>query len=85
LGCEDESSITDITILPDGRIYLFGASAAVLEMLCDIPLHDPALRRRMDHLGGAEAGPCPVAGDPNEACPSQGSAPAERPREDLTS
>jgi hypothetical protein len=55
LGMEDESSLSEISILPDGRVYLFGASRQVLELLQAIPLGDPALAERIDGLHMVEA------------------------------
>ena len=51
---EDDSSISEINILPDGRVCLFGASQQVLEMLDAIPLGDPALRSRIECLRAAD-------------------------------
>ena len=48
MSLEDDSSISEINILPDGRVCLFGASRQVLEMLDAIPLGDPALRSRIE-------------------------------------
>ena len=50
LHLDDQSAISEITILPDGRVYLFGASRQVLEILYAIPLGDPALKRRIECL-----------------------------------
>ena len=50
VSLEDDSSISEINILPDGRVCLFGASQQVLEVLDAIPLGDPALRNRIDGL-----------------------------------
>jgi hypothetical protein len=33
---EDETTITEITIQPDGRIYVFGTSRQVLDVLADL-------------------------------------------------
>lgn len=41
---EDESPWTEITIQPDGRVYVFGMSRAVLEVIAQLPTDDPALR-----------------------------------------
>ncbi len=56
---EDESSISEINILPDGRICIFGTSLQVLEMLDAIPLGDPALRRRVEAVCMVKARPGP--------------------------
>jgi hypothetical protein len=55
LNPEDDSSISEINILPDGRVCLFGASRQVLEMLDAIPLGDPALRNRIERLRTEES------------------------------
>jgi hypothetical protein len=34
----NESSVTDIEIAPDGRLFLFGASRELLELLLDVGL-----------------------------------------------
>ena len=33
MNAEDETNITDIEFMPDGRIYVFGTSPEVLEVL----------------------------------------------------
>ena len=50
VSLEDDSSISEINILPDGRVCLFGASQQVLEILDAIPLGDPALKSRIESL-----------------------------------
>jgi hypothetical protein len=50
MNLEDESSISEINILPDGRVCLFGASQQVLEILGSIPLGDPSLKSRIERL-----------------------------------
>jgi hypothetical protein len=47
---EDEPTISEINILPDGRVCLFGASQQVLEVLDAIPLGDLALKGRIERL-----------------------------------
>jgi hypothetical protein len=49
----DETAITEITILPDGRIYLFGASRRVMTVLKDLCPHDTALLARIAHSARA--------------------------------
>jgi hypothetical protein len=46
----DETSMSDISIGPDGRIYVFGASAAVLEALAAAGFGGDVLRQRLEHL-----------------------------------
>ena len=47
---EVESAISEINILPDGRVCVFGALQGVLEILDAIPLDDSALQRRIECL-----------------------------------
>jgi hypothetical protein len=54
---DDETSITEITIAPDGRIYVFGASQGVLEVLDELALGDAAVRERVEHVRSLAAGP----------------------------
>jgi hypothetical protein len=54
VNLEDESSLTEISILPDGRVYLFGASRQVLEVLNAVPLGDPTLAERVRILRETE-------------------------------
>jgi hypothetical protein len=76
LNSEDESSLSEISILPDGRVYLFGASRQVLELLQAIPLGDPALAERIEGLRA-------VAGL-KENCLAQNDGSSETLREDIT-
>jgi hypothetical protein len=46
----DESSISEITILPDGRIYVFGMSRQVLEVIESFQVDDPRVRRLSQHV-----------------------------------
>lgn len=47
---DDETAITEISFLPDGRICLFGASREVLELLGRLNLGDSALGSRLTSL-----------------------------------
>ena len=42
---EDETCITEITFQPDGRIYVFGTSREMLEILECLQPHDARLNR----------------------------------------
>ena len=42
---EDETDITEITIQPDGRVYVFGASRGVLDLLAELCPEDLRLQR----------------------------------------
>jgi hypothetical protein len=54
VSLEEDSTISEINILPDGRVCVFGASRQVLELLDAIPLGDPALESRIESLRAAE-------------------------------
>lgn len=56
VSADDESSVTEINILPDGRIFLFGASQQVLDVLAAIPLEDRTLKSRIERIHTADAG-----------------------------
>ena len=43
---DDETAVTEISFLPDGRICLFGASREIVELLCQLDLGDPSLLAR---------------------------------------
>jgi hypothetical protein len=47
---EDETTMTEITILPDGRLYVFGMSRPVLEMLRLLETGNPRLERLEEQL-----------------------------------
>jgi hypothetical protein len=45
----DETAISEISIAPDGRVYVFGASAAILEIMGKLDARDQMLRHRIEH------------------------------------
>lgn len=47
---ESESPWTEITIQPDGRVYIFGMSKAVLEVMSGLPTQEPTLSRLLEHI-----------------------------------
>jgi hypothetical protein len=49
-GAEDETLVTDITIGPDGRVFVFGTSRPVLEVLEALNPADPRLRRLLEQV-----------------------------------
>lgn len=51
---EDETAISEISILPDGRVCVFGASRQVIEALAVLDPDDLALRRRIERLEALE-------------------------------
>lgn len=65
---DDETSITELTIGPDGRLFLFGASAPVLEAIEATGMGGEALRRRIERLRAvlpAENGVQPTGNEEN--------------------
>lgn len=54
MQADDETSITDIEIGPDGRIYIFGASREILELLQDLGFADEHLRVRLAAMKRSE-------------------------------
>jgi hypothetical protein len=46
----EETDVTEITIQPDGRLYVFGASRDVLEALDAINPRDARLRAVLAHV-----------------------------------
>jgi hypothetical protein len=47
----DETAITEITIRPDGRIYVFGLSREVVEALAGLWPRDSVLQSRLAPIG----------------------------------
>ncbi len=47
---DDETAISEITIRPDGRVYVFGMSRQVLEGLECLQTGDPRLERLQEQL-----------------------------------
>jgi hypothetical protein len=45
---EEEQEMTEITIYPDGRVFVFGMSVSVLEILNHLQPHDERLRRLVE-------------------------------------
>jgi len=55
--CNDETLTTELTIAPDGRVYVFGTSREMLEVLETLKPHDPKLQRllaRVREIEGAQ-------------------------------
>jgi hypothetical protein len=51
IHASDESSLTEIEIMPDGRIFLFGASRKVLEVVDTIQSgRDPSVSMRLEQF-----------------------------------
>jgi hypothetical protein len=53
MNAEDETNVTDIELLPDGRICVFGASAEVLTVLDQLQCGtDPSVSDRLRRRSG---------------------------------
>jgi len=52
----DESNLTELEIGPDGRIYVFGASSEILELLDKIRFGDNRLGDRLQQIKSARSG-----------------------------
>ncbi len=52
---EDETTITEISIEPDGRVYVFGTSRQVLQLLQNLDPGDQKLARLLSHVRAVEA------------------------------
>ncbi len=50
ISAEDETAMTDIHIASDGRVFVFGASGQVLEMLSELGWGDDNLQARLEFL-----------------------------------
>jgi hypothetical protein len=61
----DLSAECTITIQPDGRIYAFGITRPLVELLAAIPTNDERTRRLLDVLRGAPES-VPTAVPPGE-------------------
>ncbi len=62
---DDETAVSEITILQDGRVFVLGASRQVLEILEVLSPEDAGLKQRLEHAGGEEARSARVS-DPAE-------------------
>lgn len=51
----EETELTEITLQPDGRIYVFGASRDVLEVMNSINPRDAHVRAVLDCVRQVEA------------------------------
>jgi hypothetical protein len=52
MEADDETAVSEITILPDGRVFVLGASPQVLEILETLGPEDAALKQRLRHARG---------------------------------
>ena len=51
---EQESAMTEITILPDGRVFVFGTSRPILEVLHQLEPNSPKLLRLLQQVRDME-------------------------------
>lgn len=63
LQADEETPITEISFLPDGRVCVFGMSREVLQVLGELSLGDPALARRYERLCASAARHASSSGD----------------------
>jgi hypothetical protein len=53
---QEESQISELTIMPDGRVYAFGTTRKVLEILQSLDPRDEALQRILTRVRDLEQG-----------------------------
>ena len=51
----NEKNTTELTIAPDGRVFVFGTSRPILEILAALQPTDPKVRRLLEHVRALEA------------------------------
>jgi hypothetical protein len=51
----DETNMTEITIQPDGRVYVFGASLPILQILQSLQPKDPRVAAILRHANPPES------------------------------
>jgi hypothetical protein len=63
-GAVDESAESEITIMPDGRVFAFGITRPLAALLASIETSDERTKRLLDRLSGhgpaRDAGAAPV-------------------------
>ena len=52
---DNEKNVSELSISPDGRVFAFGASRGVLEVLSALEPHDQRIRRMLDRVRGRES------------------------------
>ena len=48
----DESTESELTFLPDGRVYAFGITRELVAVLATLPTSDPRMREQLARLAG---------------------------------
>jgi hypothetical protein len=51
---DEETTITEITIQPDGRVFIFGTSRQVLDLMVELDPSSPRLRTLLHHVAAHE-------------------------------
>ena len=51
----DETNLTEITIQPDGRVYVFGASLPILQILQSLQPNDPRISAILRHANSPKS------------------------------
>ena len=59
----DDGTLSEITILPDGRVYLFGMTLPLLEMLAALPTREDRWKALLSHCRASS-----VASPQKEPC-----------------
>jgi hypothetical protein len=57
----DDTTITEITIQPDGRVFIFGTSRHVIDMMADLDPRSARLRRLLEEVRAQEDAASPKA------------------------
>ena len=52
---DNEKNITELTIAPDGRVFVFGTSRPILEVLEALQPRDKKLQRLLEHVRRLES------------------------------
>jgi hypothetical protein len=52
---DDETGVTELTIAPDGRVFVFGTSRPILEVLEALQPRDAKLRNLLEHVRQLES------------------------------
>jgi hypothetical protein len=60
----EDGNLSEITILPDGRVYVFGMTLPLLETLAALPTRDGHWQALLDQLRAA----APSADDQETSC-----------------
>lgn len=56
----EETGISEVSIAPDGRVFVFGTSRQLLEMFADLGLADESWQRRLCAMAKADRSDTPA-------------------------